>query len=174
MDPQRPLSVELFKQRIKLALGATALVVLVLINSNIHQMVLCLMRAPLDKVMVSPPPLMPNCTRHTFRHGLDLRVDVCRGEETGMVAFYLENAILRSYSLEDSTRLVDWLRRCTGHDFLLVCPLYSSSMPDCTYYSPLNPNDFICYRNTTMYLVINRFRFSKKESMNVLAFILQK
>ena len=50
MDPQRPLSVELFKQSIKLALGATALVVLVLINSNIHQMVLCLMRAPLDKV----------------------------------------------------------------------------------------------------------------------------
>ena len=105
---------ELFKQCIKLALGATALVVLVLINSNIHQMVLCLMRAPIDKVMVSPPPLMPNCTSHTFRHGLDLRVDVCRGEETGMVAFYLENAILRSYSLEDSTRLVDWLRRCTA------------------------------------------------------------
>ena len=171
MEPQRRLSIEPLKQSIKLGLGAMALIVLVLINSNIHELVLCLMKNPIDKVVVAPPSLSPNCTSRSFRHGL--AVDICQGEDTSMVAFYLKDTILRSYSDAEATRLVDWLRRCTGPDYRQACPLYPSSNPKCPSYSLLNSLDYICHLNDSSYLVINRFPFMKKESKDVIAFLLR-
>ena len=174
MESQSSLAMVLCKQSLTIGISTTALIVLVLINSNVHQMMLCLLKNPIDKVTVAPPPSILNCTSKTFHHGIDLRVDVCRGDVDNKVAFFLKKTILRSYTDDDATRLADWLRRCTAPGLFppTTCLFYPTNNPECPDYSPFNENDFLCHHNNTMHLVINRFRFMKKESKDVIDFIL--
>ena len=165
----------LCKQVVKLGFGATALVTLALINSNIHQMVLCLMKTPVDRAMVAPPAAIPNCSSRTFHHGLDLRVDVCRGEASDVVVFYLENTLLRTFSVDDSPQFVEWLRRCAGQEPQKACPLYATDNSQCPFYAPFTREDYVCYCNHTLgldHLVINGFRLMRLESRDVVSYII--
>ena len=169
-----PLSVILCRHAVKLGLGIFFVVILSFITSDIHAMAACMLKStPIDWVTNAPPPQKLNCTAGYFRPDLDLKVEVCRGYESSMVTFYLTNATLRSYSTKDSTELVDWLRRCSGPVHGTACPLFSTGRSDFPSYTPLSFTVYMCHHNNSMNLVIHGIRLSKKESNDVLAFLLR-
>jgi hypothetical protein len=158
-------------QTLKLGLGVITLIILGFITSDIHEMARCLMKLPIDWG-VTPPP---NCSTNYFGYGLDLKVVVCRGDESSVVNFYQKDTMLRSFSAKETPNMVDWLHRCSGPQIKTpTCPLYETGRPDCPSYNPLTLNDYLCFQDDYLILVINKFRLTKKESDDVIAFLLRE
>ena len=157
---EQALTMEGIKQSAKFGIGVTALIILMFINSNIHQLVVCLMRSPVDSVIIAPPA---NCTSNIFNYGLELKVDLC---DTAII-FYIDKKLLRSFEREEATAFKDWLRRCTSQH---PCPVTSSDA-QCPAMSAFTESDYLCFDNNRDYLVINGFRLIHYESIDVIKFI---
>lgn len=171
MDQSKPVA--LLQHSAKVGFGLIALIILAFITSDIHTMALCMMKTPIDWVQTPPPSAKLNCTTRYFRYDLSLKVQVCNERESDSVTFYLNDDMLRSFSAKESTDLIDWLRRCSGPAHGPSCPLFSTGYPDCPSYTPFSLTDYICHHNATINLVINKVRFMKKESNEVMLFLLQ-
>jgi hypothetical protein len=161
---QRAINWEAFLQSCQLIFGVAMVTVLILINADIRQLVDCLLKAPIDRTFLAPAPL--NCTRLDSHYDLKIRVDVC---DPAVIAIYVNNSVLRSYSGRNATGLVDWLNRCYRSDYLKACPVYSTVT--CPHYIP-HADAGICYYNNQLeYFAISDFRFSRRESFDLLTFI---
>ena len=172
------------KEVTKVGLGLMVVVVLAIINNNIHELVRCAMRIP--AVPVTPPippstvPPAPgvNCTSKTFQQSLRLRVDVCHkaGPSSGppIIAFYIEDSVLRVFSSEETPEFISWLRRCTGENYQKACLIYRGKKDRHCNFSPFDQWNHICYADTKefSYLVIDGFRLYKEESLDCIDFIL--
>jgi hypothetical protein len=171
------------KQIAKFALSASALIVLVVINHNVHQLLQCMLQQPIDSIITPPSTTnsVPgvNCTSEVLQTGIQLRIDVCVSNrqlnEAPVISLYLNKTILRVYSETDTKVLVDLLRRCTGKDFERSCQLFKNDKGPCWFYAQLNKWDHICYSEYLIfdYFVINGLRLFKKESVLLLEIILK-
>ena len=149
----------------KLAFGATLVTILVFINNDVHQLVKCIMESPIDRTTFAPPPI--NCTSREIGQGIRLRVDVC---EPPVIAIYINDAILRSYSGPNATAFNGWLHQCYTTNYPKACPIQIT--PKCPHYIAFGDDAALCYHNHQFaYLVIGGFQFSKRESVDLIAFI---
>ena len=178
---------EVCQEVVKAGLGLMIVAVLAIINNNIHELVLCAMRIPAVPVPLSPIPpptvtssVVPgvNCTSKTFTQSLRLRVDVCHqslsSSDPPVVAFYIEDSVLRVFSGDETPEFVAWLRRCTGDNYRKACLIYNGGKNKNCNFAPLDQWNHICYSDTKEfnYLVIDGFRLYKEESLECIDFIL--
>jgi hypothetical protein len=165
---ERSFSWEAFLQCCKLAFGAILVTILVLINSDIHRLVDCLITNPIDHTIVAPPSI--NCTSLSIGYALrpKIRVDVC---DPPMVAIYVNDSILRAYSGLDASALFEWMNRCYRTNYLKACPVFSTVV--CPHYIPHSDVGLCYYNNVFSYIVIGGVRFSHRESLDLLTFIIQ-
>ena len=169
MEVKKSLSLELCKQATQLGFGATALAILVLINSNIHQLVICMMKEPIDHVITAPPSYR-NCSSHSFPGHVDLRIVMC---EQSTLTFHLDGSVLRLYSAREAKDLRDWLRRCTREDYKDLCHFNKTSNLHCYNKSSIFKSDYLCFNDSFKrdYLVIGGFRLTTQETDNVISYL---
>lgn len=157
------ISWEAGREAVKLLCGASVLIVLMFINSDIH--LIATNPSSLDHVVWAPPTV--NCTSGEIDPMLKIRVDVC---EPPSIAIYLDKSILRAYSGRNAGEFVEWLRRCIGPNFRKDCSVRPTKF--CPQYVPYADSG-LCYHSdfSLSFLVIGRFRFSKEESEKVIHYI---
>jgi hypothetical protein len=155
---------EAFLQVCQLGFGLTMVAILILIDSDIQRLVDCLLNKPIDRTYLAPPPI--NCTSLDIQYDLKIRVDVC---EPAVVAIYVNNSVLRSYSGQNATDLVDWLSRCYRTNYLRACPVFSTVT--CPHFISHSDAGICYYNHQFAYFVISGFRFSRRESLDLIRFI---
>ena len=156
-------------------LGISLLGMLALINFNIQELLACLMKLPVEPSTLQLP-LGSNCTSKVFEDDLHIRLEVCHSQGAPAIALYVDESILRVYSLRETTGFVDWARRCGGKDMRKSCHIYPNTNPACPFfaYTTNPPEQHLCYSADFKinYLVIETVRFSKKETVGLMLYIL--
>lgn len=156
-------------------LGLSLLGMLALINFNIQELLACLMKLPVEPSTLQLP-LGSNCTSKVFEDDLHIRLEVCHSQGAPAIALYVDESILRVYSLRETTGFVDWARRCGGKDMRKSCHIYPNTNPACPFfaYTTNPPEQHLCYSADFKinYLVIETVRFSKKETVGLMLYIL--
>ncbi len=167
--PERDVGWEVCKQACKLVFGAAIITVLAIMNANLHQLLLCVMRSPLENIAIIPidhvisPPI--NCTSHHINPQLKLRLEIC---DPPAIRLVIDSNVLRTYSGSDALVFADWLRRC----LLYPCPTYMSSV--CPRYVPYS-DAVLCFDDDGFdFLVINGLKFPHAESVELITYIVDK
>lgn len=152
---------------LKTSLTTVIIVILAFMNSNLHDLVKCLM-VPQHVTHVSSAPIVApppsNCSTRTFDFGTVLRMDICRYDGRPVIDIYMDNAMLRSFEGDSAVSFTEWVYRCTTSDPLTYCPLRSTVQ--CPHYTAFG-SDSICLslgNLTAKYMELNGHRFKPPPS----------
>ena len=150
-DARRALRLELVGQTAKVGFATFAVVTLLIINSNLRQLVFCLGADEVPRRTTSSgsrhTTAAPHaCHRHSFGQVTSLELVCCNGT----VSLRGDGMLLVDYS--DGTLFVDWIKTCWQRECSYKLNV---SRRDCPKLSRFG-SDFLCL-NTTRHIVYGVF-----------------
>lgn len=157
---------ELGKQGFKVGVGICAVIVLALINNNLHELIGCLSRTnpPTPTPAHHSSILNQQCNEKTLHSIVNMTLTCC---QHNYIKVTENSIILVEYKMEQAFKFLDWINQC----FNAECPLHEYNRSKCTYLSYFQKN-MICFdKNKHIdYLVINDHNIHNILSLSVYSF----
>lgn len=153
---------ELGQQIFKAGFASCAVIALILINSNIHQLVACIKGTPIA------PPQSP-CNERTFViPSLNTTVKCC---EHKLVKIVENGRTLTVYENQQVSQVLDWLNHCYNYENECNMTVFKDKT-ECKYVSKQGRN-MLCFDQNghLSYIVLNGFRMHKLIGQSIFSFL---
>ena len=181
------------EQSLKLMFGVAAVITLILINSNVHDLVTCLssqtstqsllatstqhlLARSSEKLPASdsnPPLYWTDCTVERVNESLPVTLTFCDSAAGPGIRVQFDGDEIAHYVHPRSTALAVWMRKC-GTQLTEACPhVPYPPASGCSAVS-FHDADFICYDSASRlrYLLMGHVRFPKPDAQRIMAEIL--
>lgn len=164
---RRTLTLELAGQTAKFGLATFAIVTLLIINSNLRQLIICLgadgggvARATPSRALTTPAA---SCQKHRFGQVTSLELDCCNSS----VTIRSDGVLLVDYSHASS--FVEWIRKCRRRDCSYKL---NPGRGDCPKISRFG-SDFLCLNGSqhVVYGAFGGFRLSDGDTYHAVSLL---
>jgi hypothetical protein len=164
---RKSLCCEIGSQTAKASFGVCAVITLVLINNNLHQLVSCLSKPIADSQPTNQPPLHhatpQNCNASSIGRGT---LECC----PTTIRLYYSNRIVFAYSRTSAPQIAGWLKACHKD----MCPIsFDTGRHNCIAASRWSRRDYLCFddhKNIT-FGVLSGVRFNARDIHAILDFV---
>lgn len=165
---KKSICLEIGEQTGKAGLAITTVICLIMINTNITQLVHCLSQYTLPTDPFIPTSRLP-CTTAVINPDLKVAIEYCRKPES--LAFFIENKIQLAFNETSTRELVSWLKKCAVHS--CTVNQYVRKDTQCPYVSFLNDIHYVCFdiNHHVKYLVLSNMQMLPSDSLSVFYFI---
>ena len=158
---QRSACWETGSQAAKLGFGTCAVIILILINSNVHQLVNCVT----SQLIPAEAEAARSCVQMRVGHKIPLLLECCPSEPR--LRLEAVDSVVLAYNRGNASSFIHWLTACAY--VTTECPLRQPSRPTHCAFITILHDSYLCLNSShsLQYAVFGGMRFDIGDSISI-------